>query len=260
MPWTTGGRPRRSASGTNLSDRDLDGPPTGVHINVDLLSQLDRYGRRAPGSTVGIRVNPRAGRPRPGLAGLYTGGHRPSKFGILQEQLDDALEDRADARPHDRHGSPSRRPGCAHRRPTGVRDGRRARRPDGRAARRGRHPISEVNVGGGLGVPYDTGQEPLDVHAYADVLRRHLAPSASRSAASRGLPHERHGSVARRGGERRRPRRLPVRRCRRRVQRRARALHLRGTCPDRPVPSRRRTARASGYGGRQHQRGRRPVG
>jgi len=48
-----------SYTGTNVSDRDLDRLlPTGVHINVDLLSQLERFGRRAPGSRVGIRVNP----------------------------------------------------------------------------------------------------------------------------------------------------------------------------------------------------------
>jgi diaminopimelate decarboxylase len=51
-----------SYTGTNLSDGDLDAIiDAGVHVNVDLLSQLDRWGRRAPGSTVGIRVNPRAG-------------------------------------------------------------------------------------------------------------------------------------------------------------------------------------------------------
>ena len=51
-----------SFTGTNVSERDLDvllAHP--IHINVDLLSQLDRLGRRAPGTRVGIRVNPRQG-------------------------------------------------------------------------------------------------------------------------------------------------------------------------------------------------------
>ena len=57
--WTAG---EISYTGTNLSERDLDALlETGVHVNVDLLSQLDRWGSRAPGSTLGIRVNPRAG-------------------------------------------------------------------------------------------------------------------------------------------------------------------------------------------------------
>ena len=53
---------RISFTGTNVSERDLDVLlATGVHLNLDLLSQLRRYGRRAPGTAVGIRVNPRAG-------------------------------------------------------------------------------------------------------------------------------------------------------------------------------------------------------
>ncbi|MGH2591029.1 MAG: diaminopimelate decarboxylase, partial [Actinomycetota bacterium] len=82
-----------SYTGTNLSDVDLDAIlETGVHVNVDLLSQLDRWGRRAPGSTVGIRVNPRAGAAWSGASheSLYAGS-RPTKFGIFDEQLDDAL-------------------------------------------------------------------------------------------------------------------------------------------------------------------------
>ena len=52
-----------SYTGTNLSERDLDVllAHPGVHINVDLLSQIARVGRRAPGRSIGIRVNPRAG-------------------------------------------------------------------------------------------------------------------------------------------------------------------------------------------------------
>src|SRR5207237_2694693 len=51
-----------SFTGTNVSERDLDvllSQP--ILINVDLLSQLQRFGRRAPGSAVGLRLNPRAG-------------------------------------------------------------------------------------------------------------------------------------------------------------------------------------------------------
>ena len=41
-----------SYTGTNLSERDLDAIlPSGVHVNLDLLSQLERFGRRAPGWT-----------------------------------------------------------------------------------------------------------------------------------------------------------------------------------------------------------------
>jgi diaminopimelate decarboxylase len=167
-----------SFTGTNLSERDLDAiVPSGVHVNLDLLSQLARFGRRAPGSTVGIRINPRAGASsRPGLTELYTGAERPSKFGILQEQLDAALEI---ARSHDLrldtvHFHVGRvlltdaLPGLE------VAADRAAR-----VARRlldAGHPVVEVNAGGGLGVPYDGDTRPLDVDAFATVLARKLGP------------------------------------------------------------------------------------
>jgi len=51
-----------SFTGTNVSERDLDViGPAGVHVNLDLLSQVDRYGRRFPGRAVGPRLNPRGG-------------------------------------------------------------------------------------------------------------------------------------------------------------------------------------------------------
>src|SRR5918992_116297 len=74
----------------------IDACSPGEHVNVDLLSQLDRWGRRAPGSSVGVRVNPRAGATWSGApyasdgASLYAGA-KPTKFGILDEQLEDAL-------------------------------------------------------------------------------------------------------------------------------------------------------------------------
>jgi diaminopimelate decarboxylase len=40
------------------------------------------------------------------------------------------------------------------------------------------HPIAEVNVGGGLGVPARSDESPVDVDAYAAVLQRHLGELA----------------------------------------------------------------------------------
>ena len=51
-----------SFTGTNLSDRDLDALlPTGVHLNLDAISQIERVGRRGSGRRIGLRVNPGAG-------------------------------------------------------------------------------------------------------------------------------------------------------------------------------------------------------
>jgi diaminopimelate decarboxylase len=163
-----------SYTGTNLSDRDLDAVlDAGVHLNVDLLTQLDRVGRRASGSAVGIRVNPRIGATASGRESLYAGA-RPTKFGILPEQLDEAMAIAT------RHGL---RIDAAH---VHVGDGylteglpvfsETLRRVAGmvRHLLDAGHPVAEVNTGGGLGVPDAPGDRPLDVGRWAAVLAAEL--------------------------------------------------------------------------------------
>ena len=43
-----------------------------------------------------------------------------------------------------------------------------------------------MNAGGGLGVPHDSAQEPLDVEAFAGLLARHLGPLGVRVACEPG--------------------------------------------------------------------------
>jgi diaminopimelate decarboxylase len=165
-----------SYTGTNLSERDLDVIlDGGVHLNVDLLSQLDRVGRRAPGSRVGIRVNPRIGAAYPGGGQSYA-GDRPTKFGIYPERLDDAI---AIVRRHgliadtvhvhagylflsDALGQ--------------VRETMRRVAEAARSLLDAGCPIEEVNTGGGLGVPFRPGDEPLDLDAWSESLAKHLGP------------------------------------------------------------------------------------
>ena len=166
-----------SFTGTNLSERDLNAiVPTGVHVNLDLLSQLDRFGRRAPGSNVGIRVNPRTGASSRGLTHLYTGEQRPSKFGILDEQLDDALEI---ARTHhlslDTVHFHVGRTLLTDALPDLEVAAERAAAVARRLMDAG-HPVTEVNAGGGLGVPFDAEKPALDVDAFARVLTKQLGP------------------------------------------------------------------------------------
>ena len=171
-----GWRPEEiSYTGTNVSERDLDvvlAHP--VHVNVDLLSQLERVGRRAPGLAVGLRVNPRAGA---GWNGSQTySGDRPTKFGVYEEDLDRALEI---ARRHDLvidtvHFHVGR--GFLTE---GLPPFERAVEAGARMTRRlmdGGMPIAEVNVGGGLGVPQRAGDRPLDLDAFGALLARHLVP------------------------------------------------------------------------------------
>jgi diaminopimelate decarboxylase len=166
-----------SFTGTNLSERDLNAiVPTGVHVNLDLLSQLERFGRRAPGSNVGIRVNPRVGSSSRGHTHLYTGEERPSKFGILDEQLDDALEI---ARTHDLSLDTVHFHVGRTLLTDALPDLEVAAERAAAVARRlmdAGHPVTEVNAGGGLGVPFDAEKPALDVDAFARVLTKQLGP------------------------------------------------------------------------------------
>jgi diaminopimelate decarboxylase len=165
-----------SYTGTNLSERDLDAIlPTGVHLNVDLLSQLERVGRRAPGSTVGVRVNPRIGASFTGGGQSYA-GERPTKFGIYPEQLEEAI---AIARRHDLtidtvhvHAGYLY---LSDALPV-VEETIRRVAEAARTLQEAGCPIVEVNTGGGLGVPFRPGDEPLDLAAWAAVLARNLGP------------------------------------------------------------------------------------
>jgi diaminopimelate decarboxylase len=164
-----------SYTGTNVSDRDLDVLlEHSVHLNLDAVSQIDRVGRRAPGLAVGIRVNPGAG------AGYHEGlayaGERPTKFGIFEDRLEEAV---AVARRHDLTIDTVH----AHVGSGWLGDGlpafevalERVVAMTVRLLDLG-CPIGEVNVGGGLGSPARAAEWPVDADAYAAVLARHLGP------------------------------------------------------------------------------------
>lgn len=164
-----------SHTGTNVSERDLDVLLVHpVRLNLDAVSQLDRVGRRTPGRTVGIRVNPGAG------AGytdhLAYAGDRPTKFGVTPDRLDDAI---AVARRHGLEvdtlhfhagsgwlGDQLAAFEAALAGATAMLD----RMLDAGL------PIREVNVGGGLGRVARQGETPVDLDAYAGVVASHLAP------------------------------------------------------------------------------------
>ncbi len=165
-----------SYTGTNVSSRDLDAVlDAGVHMNVDLLSQLDRLGRRAPGATVGLRINPRIGAAFPGGGQTYA-GDRPTKFGIYPERLDEALDI---ARRHDLtidtvhvHAGYLY---LSDALPVVEETVRRVATAT-RTLMDAGCPIVEVNTGGGLGVRFRPDDRSLDLDAWAAVLARHLQP------------------------------------------------------------------------------------
>ena len=167
-----------SYTGTNLSERDLDAilAHPEVHLNVDLLTQIDRVGRRARGRTIGIRVNPRGGAGFHAAGGTLYSGPRPTKFGIFPERLEDAL---ALARQHDltidtvhfHVGDGYLDDGLAEFEEVVRRVAEMVR-----VLQREGCPIVEVNTGGGLGVPQRVEDRPLDLDRWASILAEHLGP------------------------------------------------------------------------------------
>jgi diaminopimelate decarboxylase len=164
-----------SYTGTNVSERDLDALlEHGIHLNLDGISQVERYGRRAPGTRMGLRIDPATGAGY--NAHLEYSGTRPTKFGIGLERFDEALAVVARHRLvvdtiHFHAGS-----GWLA---GGLEAFERALGPAVEAVERARaagHPIAEVNVGGGLGAPAREDEQPVDLDAYAAVVARHLAP------------------------------------------------------------------------------------
>ena len=164
-----------SHTGTNVSERDLDvllAHP--IRINLDAVSQIERLGRRAPGRTIGIRINPAAG------AGytdkLAYAGDRPTKFGVTDDRFDDAI---AAVR---RHGL------IVDTLHFHAGSGWLGDQVDGFEAALAKSvryldrllaagfPIREVNVGGGLGRVARSEERPVDLDAYAGVVARHLGP------------------------------------------------------------------------------------
>ena len=164
-----------SYTGTNVSERDLDVLLAhGIHCNLDSVSQIERYGRRAPGTRIGIRIDPGTGAGY--NAQLEYSGSRPSKFGIELERFDEAL---AAAARHDlvvdtihfHAGSgwlADGLPAFERALPVAVEAVERARAAG--------HRIEEVNVGGGLGVAARDDERGVDLSEYARVVARHLGP------------------------------------------------------------------------------------
>ena len=164
-----------SVTGTKLTERELASMlACDVHVNADLLSQLDRLGRLAPHRRAGLRVNPRLGAVNSRSDAAVYSGERPTKFGIYREDLGRAVEV---ARTHDltidtvhfhvANGMLDEDLPAFDRAVAAVAEMVEALIDWG-------CPIAEINAGGGLGAPYQAGEGALDLDAYVAVLRSRL--------------------------------------------------------------------------------------
>ncbi|MAG55722.1 MAG: diaminopimelate decarboxylase [Planctomycetes bacterium] len=149
---------RISFNGNNVGDSEMSAVrKAGVHVTVDSLSQLARFGRLAPGARVAIRINPDIGDGHHDH--VITGGPA-SKFGIEHRRVGEALDVAT------RAGLVI--DGVQHHIGSGVLDAEvflkamdvllsvAARVPDHRF----------VDFGGGFGVPYAPGDATLDLMGF----------------------------------------------------------------------------------------------
>ena len=171
-----GWRPHQiSYTGTNVSDRDFDViAPLPIHINVDLLSQIDRLGRRFPGRVIGLRINPRVGAQGDREEGSFYSGAKPTKFGIYREDLERALV------LVDSHGLivdtvHLHVANCMFDDKLPAFDAalEEAAKMVRVLVERG-CPIKEINVGGGLGTPALEGEKALDLGRFAAIVKDRL--------------------------------------------------------------------------------------
>lgn len=160
-----------SYTGTNLSERDLDAIlAQPVILNLDSLSAIRRVGRRAPGRAIGLRVNPQIGTGY--SAQLSYAGEKPTKFGIYADRFDEALALASEyglqvQGLHFHIGSGWLREGLDTFIAAVERGAQMARRvPD----------LRYFNIGGGLGIPLQASDEPVDLDAYARGIAEHLRP------------------------------------------------------------------------------------
>ncbi len=166
------GFPPRSLlyTATSVSDPDLDVLRRfpDILMNVDSLSALRRLADRQPGRRIGLRVNPGVGLGYRENALLEYAGSRPTKFGLYEDQVDEALAiaEAAGFRIVALHVHA----GCgyltdqldAFDEVLGRVESFLDRVPE----------VELLNVGGGLGVPYQAGDAPLDLQAWARVIAR----------------------------------------------------------------------------------------
>ncbi|WP_337185963.1 diaminopimelate decarboxylase [Phenylobacterium sp.] len=162
-----------SFTGTGVSDRDLDRllAHPDLHINCDSVSMIRRIGARAPGRAIGLRVNPERGVGYGGSARLTYAGAEVTKFGVYRPQWPDAV---AAARAHGlRLTTLHFHVGC------GYLDRELA---DWEAAVEAAlefldlaPDVTTVNVGGGLGLPQQANDAPLDLARWAAVIARRIS-------------------------------------------------------------------------------------
>jgi diaminopimelate decarboxylase len=162
-----------SFTATSLSNQDFDilARYNGISMNCDSIHAITQWGKRKPGSEIGIRVNPAIGIGRNNNDKLHYSGSATSKFGIYQEQFKEAL---SVAKSYQLKVTKIHfHTGCGYLTEQLNHWQRILKRcqwfigntPD----------IRTVNVGGGLGVPHLVEDAPLDLDNWVAILQEMYA-------------------------------------------------------------------------------------
>lgn len=174
LALTSGFSPENiSFTGTGVSNRDLDRllAHPGLHINCDTVGMIRRIGERAPGRSIGLRVNPGLGIGYADNERLTYSGGQTTKFGIYAEQWPEAL---AMARTYGLTISTLHfHVGCGYL--NGQLDRWEAAVAEALRFLADVPEIRTVNIGGGLGLPHRQGERPLDLNLWSTILRTHFS-------------------------------------------------------------------------------------
>ncbi len=158
-----------SYTATAVSNSDLDTLVRfkKLHINCDAVSTLRRLGQRDPGRDIGLRINPAMGVGYGENELLHYSGNATTKFGIYREQFDEALETAAKHRLS--ITTLHLHTGCGYlgkQLPVWEQILTEAKTFADRIP-----GLKTINLGGGLGVPHTSRDTPLDLKAWAAVIK-----------------------------------------------------------------------------------------
>ena len=156
----------------SLSTRDVTALAAwqGLFMDCDSIHAIRSWGQLKPGSRIGIRVNPAMGVSRENNDRLQYAGSATSKFGIYREQFDEAL---AVAKEHRLTVSKIHfHTGCGYLTPQLPQWDRVIQECLWFVERC--PTVDRVNVGGGLGVPHEHSELPLDLSQWSAILKRHF--------------------------------------------------------------------------------------
>lgn len=149
--------------------RRLAGWPS-LWVNADSRTALRRWAELMPGRALGLRLNPQVGLGYADNPLLVYTGARPSKFGIHPGELDAAIQE-AEALGLQITALHCHA-GCGFLTPQLPQLGRVYAYLAGVLSRL--PSIRSINLGGGLGIPLTEADQPLDLSAWAALVREHF--------------------------------------------------------------------------------------